>query len=157
MENKFSALAGHDGLLEASSSMSGLATSLLKIANDIRWMGSGPRSGLGELALPENEPGSSIMPEGESNTSRGDHNGRLPNNGKPHCRHDWSESRKFRTECIQADDHLQRPSFRSIVVRLLFIILGKVCVWVESERGKDFRTCREVVDAGDSTKSTCGV
>ena len=62
VENKFSALAGHDGLLEASSSMSGLATSLLKIANDIRWMGSGPRSGLGELALPENEPGSSIMP-----------------------------------------------------------------------------------------------
>ena len=62
VENKFSALAGHDGLLEASSSMSGLATSLFKIANDIRWMGSGPRSGLGELSLPENEPGSSIMP-----------------------------------------------------------------------------------------------
>lgn len=61
-ENKFSALAGHDALLEASSSMNGLATSLMKIANDIRWMGSGPRSGLGELSLPENEPGSSIMP-----------------------------------------------------------------------------------------------
>jgi len=60
--NKFSALASHDALLEASSSMNGLATSMMKIANDIRWMGSGPRSGLGELSLPENEPGSSIMP-----------------------------------------------------------------------------------------------
>ncbi len=60
--NKFAALAGHDALMEASGAMSGLASTVMKIANDIRWMGSGPRSGFGELALPANEPGSSIMP-----------------------------------------------------------------------------------------------
>ncbi len=60
--NKFAALAGHDALVMASGALKALATSLMKLANDVRWMGSGPRSGLGELALPENEPGSSIMP-----------------------------------------------------------------------------------------------
>lgn len=60
--NKFSALAAHDALVHASSALKGLATALMKIANDIRWLGSGPRCGLGELILPENEPGSSIMP-----------------------------------------------------------------------------------------------
>ena len=61
-ENKFAALAGHNALLEASGAMAGLASTVMKIANDIRWMGSGPRSGFGELSLPANEPGSSIMP-----------------------------------------------------------------------------------------------
>jgi fumarate hydratase, class II len=60
--NKFEALASHDALLEASGALNVLAASLMKIGNDIRLMGSGPRSGLGELHLPENEPGSSIMP-----------------------------------------------------------------------------------------------
>jgi fumarate hydratase class II len=60
--NKFAALASHDGLVFAHGAIRTLATSLMKIANDIRWLGSGPRSGLGELELPENEPGSSIMP-----------------------------------------------------------------------------------------------
>jgi fumarate hydratase, class II len=60
--NKFEALAAHDALLEASGALNVLAASLMKIANDIRLMGSGPRAGLGELHLPENEPGSSIMP-----------------------------------------------------------------------------------------------
>jgi fumarate hydratase class II len=60
--DKFSALAAHDALVFASGALATLAGSLMKIANDIRWLGSGPRSGLGELALPENEPGSSIMP-----------------------------------------------------------------------------------------------
>jgi fumarate hydratase class II len=60
--NKFEALAAHDALVEASGALNGLAVSLMKIANDIRLLGSGPRSGLGELLLPENEPGSSIMP-----------------------------------------------------------------------------------------------
>src|ERR1700723_3129283 len=60
--NKFAALAGHDALLMASGALKTLAASLMKIANDIRWMGSGPRCGLAELTLPENEPGSSIMP-----------------------------------------------------------------------------------------------
>jgi fumarate hydratase class II len=60
--NKFEALAAHDAIVEASGQLTTLATSLFKIANDIRFLGSGPRCGLGELRLPENEPGSSIMP-----------------------------------------------------------------------------------------------
>jgi fumarate hydratase, class II len=60
--NKFSALAAHDALVHAHGALRTLATSLTKVANDVRWLGSGPRSGLGELELPENEPGSSIMP-----------------------------------------------------------------------------------------------
>ncbi|HWC72071.1 MAG TPA: class II fumarate hydratase [Actinomycetota bacterium] len=60
--NKFAALAAHDAIVFASGAESTLAASLMKIANDIRWLGSGPRSGLAELVLPENEPGSSIMP-----------------------------------------------------------------------------------------------
>ena len=61
-ENKFAALASHDALVMTSGALKTLACSLLKIANDIRWLGSGPRCGLGELILPANEPGSSIMP-----------------------------------------------------------------------------------------------
>jgi len=60
--NKFAALAAHDAIVFAHGAIRTLAVSLMKIANDIRWLGSGPRSGLGELELPENEPGSSIMP-----------------------------------------------------------------------------------------------
>ena len=60
--NKFAALAAHDALVFAHGAIKTLATSLVKIADDLRWLGSGPRSGLGELMLPENEPGSSIMP-----------------------------------------------------------------------------------------------
>lgn len=60
--NKFEALAAHDAIVEASGALNTIAVSLMKIANDIRFLGSGPRSGLGELQLPENEPGSSIMP-----------------------------------------------------------------------------------------------
>jgi len=60
--NKFAALSAHDELVFASGALKTLAASLMKIANDIRWLGSGPRAGLAELMLPENEPGSSIMP-----------------------------------------------------------------------------------------------
>ena len=60
--NKFAALAAHDSIVMASGALRVLACSLMKIANDIRWAGSGPRCGLGELSLPANEPGSSIMP-----------------------------------------------------------------------------------------------
>ena len=60
--NKFEALGARDAVVEASGAFKVLASSLFKIANDIRWLGSGPRCGLGELFLPENEPGSSIMP-----------------------------------------------------------------------------------------------
>lgn len=60
--NKFAALSSHDELVFASGALKTLGCALMKIANDIRWLGSGPRCGLGELTLPENEPGSSIMP-----------------------------------------------------------------------------------------------
>jgi fumarate hydratase class II len=60
--NKFAALAAHDAIVFTSGALKTLAASLMKIANDIRWLASGPRAGLGELVLPENEPGSSIMP-----------------------------------------------------------------------------------------------
>ncbi len=60
--NKFAALAAHDAIVMSSGALKTLAASLMKIANDLRWLGSGPRCGLGELMLPANEPGSSIMP-----------------------------------------------------------------------------------------------
>ena len=60
--NKFAALSAHDELIFASGALKTLAASMMKIANDIRWLASGPRAGFGELVLPENEPGSSIMP-----------------------------------------------------------------------------------------------
>lgn len=60
--NKFAALATHDPLIAAHGALKTLAAALMKIANDVRWMASGPRSGLGEITIPENEPGSSIMP-----------------------------------------------------------------------------------------------
>ena len=60
--NKFESLAAHDAMVEASGALKTVACSLMKIANDVRWLASGPRSGIGELSIPENEPGSSIMP-----------------------------------------------------------------------------------------------
>jgi fumarate hydratase, class II len=60
--NKFEALAGHDALVFSHGALKTLACSLMKIANDVRWLASGPRAGLGEIIIPENEPGSSIMP-----------------------------------------------------------------------------------------------
>jgi fumarate hydratase class II len=68
--NKFAALSAHDELVYASGALKTLAASLMKIANDVRWLASGPRSGLGELVLPENEPGSSIMPGKVNPTQR---------------------------------------------------------------------------------------
>ena len=59
---KFEALAAHDTMVELSRALNVVECSIMKIANDIRFLGSGPRCGLGELSLPENEPGSSIMP-----------------------------------------------------------------------------------------------
>jgi len=60
--NKFHALTSHDAIVFASGANKGLAANLMKIANDVRWLASGPRCGIGELSIPENEPGSSIMP-----------------------------------------------------------------------------------------------
>lgn len=60
--NKFEALAAHDAMVELHGALNVVACSLMKVANDIRFLGSGPRCGFGELQLPANEPGSSIMP-----------------------------------------------------------------------------------------------
>ncbi len=60
--NKFAALAAHDALVQSSASLRTLAGALMKVANDVRWLASGPRCGIGEIVIPENEPGSSIMP-----------------------------------------------------------------------------------------------
>ncbi len=60
--NKYAVMAGHDAFVSASGALKQLAAALMKIANDVRWLASGPRSGLGEITIPENEPGSSIMP-----------------------------------------------------------------------------------------------
>jgi len=60
--NKFEALAAHDAIVQTHGTLKGLAAALMKIANDVRWLASGPRAGLGEIRIPENEPGSSIMP-----------------------------------------------------------------------------------------------
>ena len=60
--NKFAALAAHDAIVRAHGALKSLAAALTKVANDVRWLASGPRSGLGEIRIPENEPGSSIMP-----------------------------------------------------------------------------------------------
>ena len=61
-ENKFHALTSHDEIVTAHGALKALAADLMKIANDVRWLASGPRSGIGEITIPENEPGSSIMP-----------------------------------------------------------------------------------------------
>ncbi len=61
-ENKFAALAAHDALVTCSASLRTLGGALMKMANDVRWLASGPRNGIGEIIIPENEPGSSIMP-----------------------------------------------------------------------------------------------
>jgi fumarate hydratase class II len=61
-DNKFEGLAAHDAIVEASGAVRTIACSLMKIANDIRWLASGPRCGIGELSIPANEPGSSMMP-----------------------------------------------------------------------------------------------
>ncbi|MFP3520619.1 lyase family protein, partial [Pseudomonas sp. SIMBA_077] len=60
--NKFFALSAHDALVNTSAAIRTLAMALMKIANDVRWLASGPRCGIGEIDIPENEPGSSIMP-----------------------------------------------------------------------------------------------
>src|SRR5207247_2349346 len=68
--NKFAALSAHDEIVFCSGGLKTLAASLMKIANDIRWLASGPRCGLGELIIPENEPGSSILPGNVNPTQR---------------------------------------------------------------------------------------
>jgi fumarase (EC 4.2.1.2) len=107
-ENKFAQLAAHDAIVAASGALNTLAASLMKIANDIRWMGSGPRCGFGELSLPANEPGSSIMP-GKVNPTQAEAMTMVccQGLGKSHCNQRWRQPRQLRTQRLQADDNPQ--------------------------------------------------
>ncbi len=110
--NKFAALAAHDAIVFTSGALSTLAASSMKIANDIRWLGSGPRSGLGELTLPENEPGSSIMP-GKVNPTQSEAMTMVAcqvfgNDAADHVRRLAGEPR---AERLQAGDDPQPPAF----------------------------------------------
>lgn len=92
--NKFEALAAHDAVVEASGALNTLACSLFKIAQDIRYLGSGPRCGIGELRLPENEPGSSIMPgKVNSDAVRGTDHGVRAGHWQPHGHDDRGHER----------------------------------------------------------------
>ena len=109
--NKFEALASHDTLVELSGVLNVIAVSLTKIANDIRLLGSGPRSGLCELKLPENEPGSSIMP-GKVNPTQAEMLTMVvrPGDGQS-CRGDRGRaSGPSRAERVQAADRRQRAA-----------------------------------------------
>ena len=109
--NKFAALAAHDAIVFASGAEATLAASLMKIANDIRWLGSGPRSGLGELVLPENEPGSSIMP-GKVNPTQSEarHDGGVPGHGQRHRDQVRRLAGQLRAQRLQAGDDPQLPA-----------------------------------------------
>ena len=102
-ENKFEALASNDALVFTHGALASLATGMFKIANDIRLMGSGPRSGLGEISLPENEPGSSIMP-GKVNPTQAEAMTMLccPGGGQSDHGHLRRQPRAFRAQRLQA-------------------------------------------------------
>ena len=109
--NKFEALAAHDAMVMSHGAINTVAASLFKIANDIRFLGSGPRSGLGELALPENEPGSSIMP-GKINPTQCEALTQVcvqvfGNHARAHLR---GQPGTFPAQCVQSGDGLQFPA-----------------------------------------------
>ena len=123
--NKFAALAGHEPLVFAHGALKTLAAALTKIANDIRWLASGPRSGLGELRIPENEPGSSIMP-GKVNPTQAEALTMLcaqvfgNDVGDRHRR----RLGQLRTERLQADADPQLPAERAPAGRRLRVVRG---------------------------------
>ena len=106
--NKFTALASHDEFVFASGALKTLAAAMMKIANDIRWLGSGPRAGIGELILPENEPGSSIMP-GKVNPTQSEAVTMVVASGLRQRPRDLVRrvARQLRTERLQSGDDLQ--------------------------------------------------
>ena len=112
--NKFEALAAHDAIVFAHGALKTLAASLMKIANDVRWLASGPRSGLGEIRIPENEPGSSIMP-GKVNPTQCEALTMLCGAGARQRRRDQHRRRvgQLRAQRLQAGDHPQLPAERA--------------------------------------------
>ena len=109
--NKFAALAGHEALVALHGALKTLATALMKIANDVRWLSSGPRSGLGEITIPENEPGSSIMP-GKVNPTQSEALTMVCGAGDGERRRGRHRRRvgQLRAERLQAAHHPQRPA-----------------------------------------------
>ena len=109
--NKFEALAAHDAMVMSHGAINTVAVSLFKIANDIRFLGSGPRSGLGELSLPENEPGSSIMP-GKVNPTQceGVDHGVRAGVRQPRRHHLRRQPGALRAQRVQSGDGLQFPA-----------------------------------------------
>ena len=144
--NKFEALAAHDAVVEAHGALKQLAVSCNKIAHDIRMMGSGPRSGIGELSLPANEPGSSIMP-GKVNPTQAealDH-GVRPSDGQRRGRDHWRRSRAFRTQCFQADDGAEHLGICPALGRGVCLVCRPLC------RGNQHRIARALTRLlGDS-------
>ena len=116
--NKFTALASHDDFVFASGALKTLGVALMKIANDIRWLASGPRAGIGELILPENEPGSSIMP-GKVNpdAERGDDHGRRAGLRKRPGHQLRRIAGQLRTQRVQPGDDLQLPALDDAAAR----------------------------------------
>ncbi len=112
--NKFEALAGHEALCIAHGALKTLAAALMKIANDVRWLACGPRSGLGELTIPENEPGSSIMP-GKVNPTQCEAMTMVCCQviGNDVAITIGGASRQLRAERVQAADHPQLPAERA--------------------------------------------
>ncbi len=148
--NKFEALAAHDAMVFSHGAINTVAASLFKIAQDIRFLGSGPRSGLGELALPENEPGSSIMP-GKVNPDpmRGDDPG-LRADLRQQCRHHLRrQPGQFRAQRLQPADGLQFPAERAADGRcrgqLRRQLRGRHRAQTRQHQGR----ARTLADAGD--------
>ena len=108
--NKFAALSAHDELVFAQGALETLSASMMKIANDIRWLASGPRCGFGELIIPENEPGSSIMP-GKVNPTQSEAMTMVcaQVHGATACRRLRRVARQLPAQRLQARDHLQFP------------------------------------------------
>ena len=109
--NKFEALASHDALVHAHGALKTLAASLIKIANDVRWLASGPRCGIGEITIPENEPGSSIMPGKVNPTQSEAHDHACAQvMGNDVAVNIGGHERQLRAQRLQAAHHPQLPA-----------------------------------------------
>ena len=152
--NKFAALSAHDELVFASGALVTLSASLMKVANDIRWLSSGPRCGLGELIIPENEPGSSIMP-GKVNPTQSEAMTMVAvqvhgNNAAIAFRRQPGE---LRAECLQAGDDLQLHALGAAADRYLRHVCGVLRGGDGGESPAHQRVRGEVPDAGDRAQS----
>ena len=152
--NKFEALAAHDADVFVHGALNAVATGLFKIANDIRLLASGPRSGLGELILPENEPGSSIMPgQGQSDPGRGADDGVLPGVRQSDHDHHCGEPGSPRAQRLQAGHRRMPCCSRLPCLADAAVSFTDNCVaGIERRRGAHPRPHGTVADAGDRAR-----